>query len=283
LDRRAASGARRGYFEAGSVPAIRPALGYAAKDPDAWIAAGLSSCGEGGSADDRAVAAEVGGVDREGGLRCPSEILRLRWEDILWDKDRFWVHASKTEHHEDGGLRQVPLFPELQELMLEAFEEAQPGEEYIIASYRGGETNLRTQLTKIIKRAGHEPWPKLFQNLRSTRETELIRDHGIAAACEWVGNTPLVALKHYAQVTEEDVQRAAGKACQTKENDAVQNPVHNPVQTAFSCDCQTLPEKPRQSASQAVGKSWQKKTPICKSRQGQSMGHTGLEPVTSRV
>ena len=220
---------------------------------------------------------------RYGGLRCPSEILRLRWEDILWDKDRFWVHASKTEHHENGGLRQVPLFPELRGLMLDAFEEAQPGEEYVIASYRGGETNLRTQLTKIIKRAGHEPWPKLFQNLRSTRETELIREHGIAAACEWVGNTPLIALKHYAQVTEEDVQRAAGKACQAKGNGAGLNPGHNPGQTAFADDCEKLPEKPRQSASQAVGKSWQKKTPICNSRQGQSMGHTGLEPVTSRV
>jgi hypothetical protein len=33
--------------------------------------------------------------------------------------------------------------------------------------------NWRTRFTKIIRRAGEEPWPKLFANLRATRETEL--------------------------------------------------------------------------------------------------------------
>ncbi|MCP4376076.1 MAG: hypothetical protein GY794_07890, partial [bacterium] len=34
--------------------------------------------------------------------------------------------------------------------------------------------NLRTQAHRIIKRAGLKPWPKVFQNCRSTRETELV-------------------------------------------------------------------------------------------------------------
>ena len=39
--------------------------------------------------------------------------------------------------------------------------------------YRDANANLRTRLARIIERAGLEVWPKLFQNLRLTRETEL--------------------------------------------------------------------------------------------------------------
>ncbi|HPS56183.1 MAG TPA: phage integrase SAM-like domain-containing protein, partial [Sedimentisphaerales bacterium] len=39
------------------------------------------------------------GLARWGGLRCPSEVLRLQWQDIDFEHERFTVHASKTEHH----------------------------------------------------------------------------------------------------------------------------------------------------------------------------------------
>lgn len=50
---------------------------------------------------------------RFGGLRTPSEHTALRWGDINWERNRFTVRASKTEHHEGGGIRVVPIFPEL--------------------------------------------------------------------------------------------------------------------------------------------------------------------------
>jgi hypothetical protein len=68
----------------------------------------------------------------------------------------------------------------------------------------------RTQMTRILKRAGITVWPKLFQNLRSSRESELMKAHGVEVACEWIGNTPAVAVKHYPQVTDEDIARANG-------------------------------------------------------------------------
>ena len=39
-------------------------------------------------------------LSRYGGLRCPSEHLRLRWGDMDWKHDRFTVRSPKTEHHE---------------------------------------------------------------------------------------------------------------------------------------------------------------------------------------
>ena len=37
---------------------------------------------------------------RIGGLRCPSELQRLRWADINWAENRFLVHSPKTERYE---------------------------------------------------------------------------------------------------------------------------------------------------------------------------------------
>ncbi len=47
------------------------------------------------------------GLARWGGLRCPSEVLRLKWEDVDFDNDRFTVHASKTEHHENSDIGSI--------------------------------------------------------------------------------------------------------------------------------------------------------------------------------
>lgn len=52
-------------------------------------------------------------LSRLGGLRSPSEIMRLRWEDLDFVNGRLRIHSTKTEHHEDGGLRFCPLFVEL--------------------------------------------------------------------------------------------------------------------------------------------------------------------------
>jgi hypothetical protein len=68
--------------------------------------------------------------------------------------------------------------------------------------------DVATPLDKAIRRAGLKPWPKLFQNLRSTRETELMKSFPIAVVCAWLGNSPKVALKHYHQVTDADFEAA---------------------------------------------------------------------------
>src|SRR5262249_32651655 len=106
-------------------------------------------------------------LSRYGGLRCPSEHLALKWQDIDWARGRMLVHSPKTEHHPGGDSRFVPLFPELAPYLREVFEQAEPGTEYVITRYRSTNTNLRTQLIRIIRRAGLKPWPKLFQNLRA--------------------------------------------------------------------------------------------------------------------
>jgi hypothetical protein len=134
--------------------------------------------------------------------------LALRWGDVDWERNRLTVHSPKTERHEGGESRQVPLFPELRPYLEAVWEQAEPGTEHVITRYRDCNANLRTQLERIIAKAGLKPWPKLFQNLRSTRETELAETYPIHVVCAWIGNSQAVAAKHYLQVRDEDFDRA---------------------------------------------------------------------------
>lgn len=204
---------------------------------------------------------------RFGGLRVPSEVLLLRWSDIHWDTERFLVHSPKTEHHQGKESRVVPIFPDLKPYLVEAFEAAEPGAEFCITRYRTSNVNLRTYLQKIIKRAGLQPWPKLWQNLRSTCQTELCDRLPAHVVSRWIGNSVLVATRHYLQVTEDHYRSAL--------QNALQQPAAGRRNTS----------QVRSGTASKSAKRGQKRrhaTP-CDELGGGSMGATGLEPVTSSM
>jgi len=171
---------------------------------------------------------------RFGGLRCPSEVLSLRWQDVDWETGRIMVRSPKTEHHPGKGTRQIPMFPELKPLLEEAFELAPEGAEYVVGGrYREAcqgpagwrNVNLRTQFERILARAGLVAWPRLFHNLRSSRQTELTEDFPSHVVCAWLGNSEEIAREHYLQVTDEHFDRA-------KVGEALQNAVQQSSATA---------------------------------------------------
>lgn len=211
------------------------------------------------------------GLARYGGLRCPSEVLRLKWQDVDFERSRFTVHASKTEHHGNQGIRVVPMFPELKPLFQDAFDQAEEGAVYCITKTRDTGVNLRTHLMRIIRRAGHKPWPKLFQNCRSTRETELFKmtNGNIKAVCNWIGNTPAVAMMHYAQVTEADFNEAAKTAIITQAEEALQNPMQTGTESGRTeshelpddpdvtlCGCETKPQNATECDNMQKDRKW---------------------------
>jgi integrase len=148
---------------------------------------------------------------RYGGLRCPSEVLKLKWTDILRDQDRIIVPSPKTAHYEGHESRNIPMFPELQTALQDVYDQMAENTAYVITRYRSSNQNLRTTFTAIIKRAGVVPWAKPFQNLRSTRETELMETYPAHVVCRWIGNSEAVAKKHYLQVTDAHFEKAVAK------------------------------------------------------------------------
>jgi integrase len=147
-------------------------------------------------------------LSRYGGLRCPSEHLALRWSDINWEQGRMTIHSPKTEHHPGRDSRVMPIFPELRMYLEAVWEQAEPGTVWVITRYRDTNANLRTQLLRIIGRAGVASWPKLFHNLRASRATELVEVFPSHVAAAWLGHTEAIADKHYRQVTEDHFAQA---------------------------------------------------------------------------
>src|SRR5262249_57167819 len=106
---------------------------------------------------------------RYAGLRIPSELLGLRWTDVDLPGGRMTIKSPKTSHHAGKESRIVPVFPELRQYLEAAWwDEATEGKEFVITRHRDANANLRTQLERIIERAGLTPWPKLFQTMRAS-------------------------------------------------------------------------------------------------------------------
>ena len=153
-------------------------------------------------------------LSRFGGLRCPSEVLTLKWSEVDFDAGRMTITAPKNEHHEGGGIRICPLFPEVRE----ALQNLRRLDEYVIdkPAYRKSadtvkgwaNANLRTHFLKRLKEANVDPWPRIFHSMRASRQTELQLEFGTPAACAWLGNTEEVAKESYLLIFENEWKRA---------------------------------------------------------------------------
>ncbi len=124
------------------------------------------------------------------------------------------IRSPKTAHHGgDHALRSVPMFPELVGY-LEAWSDvvgpgvSSPLSTPVFPIATDPKVNLRTQFARLIVNAKLTPWEKLFVNLRSSRETELLAVYPAADVCRWMGHSPSVAARFYAQARPEVAERA---------------------------------------------------------------------------
>jgi hypothetical protein len=182
------------------------------------------------------------------------------------DLNRLTVRSPKTEHHEGKGERIIPLFPEIREHLLEAFESALVGSDNVISRYREG-ANLNPHFRRIIKRSGLTPWDRTWHNLRASRQTELAASFPLHTVCAWIGNTKAIAAGHDLQVTDADWTRA------TASEKAAANPATHTRQSSPTAS------KPKtqnpQNSRELVGVG----VP-CDPVESRPMGRAGLEPAT---
>ena len=148
---------------------------------------------------------------RYAGLRIPSELQRLTWNDIDWAGHRFTVRVPKKEHLDGHEKRTIPIFPEIEPYLRQAFEEAPAGSVHLLPTRFHQEGYVYAGVLRAVERAKITPWPKLLVNLRASRETELMRQEPAHVVHAWLGNSREVAQDHYLMVSEDDFLRAAGK------------------------------------------------------------------------
>lgn len=84
---------------------------------------------------------------------------------------------------------------------------APEGAGLVVTRYKA-DAGISETFKKLVKRAGLTAWPKLMQNLRATRETELITEYPIKDVAAWLGNSAPIAMKHYAMTMQSSFERA---------------------------------------------------------------------------
>ncbi len=229
---------------------------------------------------------------RLAGLRCPSEIGALTWGDINWEKGRLTVLAKKTEHH--GGehaVRVVPISPTLRAILEDGFEQAEAGATLVVPMAARKRVNLRTHLERIIAKAGHEPWPRLFRNLRASCETDWVERYPAHAVAKWLGHSPKVAAEHYLMSREHHFEDVVGGCDRPRRGpeaptptlcdancDAIATRIASPQATALESAAPHETTEPAAATRVTAGSSGI--TPVAKTGR---VGSTGLEPVTSTV
>ena len=110
------------------------------------------------------------------------------------------------------------------------------------------------------------PWPRPFQNLRASRETELVERFPIHTVTSWLGNSPRIAMKHYLQTTETHFENALKADPET---------THSATQSASEM---------RRNRSQVEREKCKNPDAVTSSlHRGLKVAGTGFEPATSRL
>ena len=157
------------------------------------------------------------------GLRTRSEIAAIQWDHIHWDSNTFTVPAVKTKE------RTVPIFGDFRPY-LEAYHRQVIGSDMLtvptgpIFPRCPKQPPLTRRLNKTAAEAGLQPWAKPWMNLRSSVETELVRQgFDLNTVTKWLGNSPDVARKHYLQITPGDIAKASAIGAEKKSADSPQS------------------------------------------------------------
>jgi len=116
------------------------------------------------------------------------------------------------------------------------------------------------------QREGDPATPRLFQNLRSSREAELAELFPLPVVTGWLGNSPKVALRHYLQITDAHFAKALAKP-----GDKAAHLPSKTAQNDAANDTQTAEENPENTEGNAV---------FSVLSGGRQVAETGLEPVT---
>ncbi len=217
------------------------------------------------------------GLARFAGLRCPSEIGLLAWDDVDAAAGTLRVRSVKTEGHgESHAVRFVPIKPELAAILTDAYHVAPDGEQLVVPMAARQTANLRTQFERIITRANVEAWPRLFQNLRASAETDWAEERPPHVVAKWLGHSPRIASTHYLMALDhhfrdvvEGGSERGTKCGTTRHQNRPATPLPNPANARNAeHETETTPEET--VISSGVAQNW---TVV-------QMGDIGLEPMT---
>jgi len=227
-------------------------------------------------------------LSRLAGLRCPSEVGGLVRGDVDLEHGRLTVRSPKTEHHGGGhAVRLVPIVPRLREILADALDAAEPGERFVVPMAARPGANLRTTAEKVIERAGVDAWPRLFQNLRASCETDWVQKYPAHVCAKWLGHSPTIAAQHYLQVRDAHFRDAIEAEPVGSDPNGAESGAESGARVAHFEAQQPPAEGGKVSQPEnaiATNRGRNSLSPAAdENRRMAMMGNTGFEPVTSTV
>jgi integrase len=136
------------------------------------------------------------------------EALDLHWTDIDFEHNRLTVIAKEDWQPKDKDKRIIPICPELQRVLLDAFNAAVPGQVKIIDGVIV--KNLWRDINVLCRRAEVEPYKKPLHTLRKSCILDWAGKFPAHVVKEWAGHSSMDTTdKYYLQVPKSEYDRAA--------------------------------------------------------------------------
>ena len=163
------------------------------------------------------------GLAMYAGLRGPSEVNALRWQDIHWARRTMTVRSSKlgkngTEFVE----REVPIFDEIAEPLVALWQSRdEPDCGDVITKHRTSRNEsdqwdgYSIPVERLGRELGVDVWKRPMQNLRASfisrkaAGTEGEIAIPLSVICKWVGQSEVIAGKHYIVLSDENLVGAS--------------------------------------------------------------------------
>lgn len=145
---------------------------------------------------------------RLAGLRR-GEALNLEWPDIDFEHNRIQIVGKDHWQPKDKEKRIIPICPELQAILLEAYEDTPEGQRNVLPSFC--EDNIDRDIKRLAGRSGVVEYGKPLHTLRKSCLTDWAARFPMHCVKEWAGHANIATTQQfYLQVSESDYDRAAG-------------------------------------------------------------------------
>jgi integrase len=144
-------------------------------------------------------------VARLAGLRA-NEITLVGTDDIVLASRSLRVRLPEDDvENTKRRFRPVPCCPALWLAVERRVAQLGPGRPLI----GWGQDAASRKVVAALKKAGIET-AKPLHDLRKSLETDWLRQHPMALVCQWLGNSPTVAMRHYFKHAESDLGLVTG-------------------------------------------------------------------------
>jgi integrase len=213
---------------------------------------------------------------RYAGLRVDSEPPRLRWsEHVDFERRLLRVPCGKTKRYAGNSVRVVPIDDRLLPHLQLRHRLRMAGEDRVCQIGKLTGTHKVT-VEAAIERAKVARWPRLFQALRASYDSEL-RANGVPTdfASKMTGHSAEVSRRHYTAIPEKMLRWVA--SMYSPEKQAAQKAAHRGAESVgthgnnLNGDTRNASEIGHFPAFAGMGGN------------GWEVGDEGLEPPTSRV